>query len=161
MRDRDRHQDEDGGSALTEQRHAGPAYEAHRCDDDGNDHQDDRNSSPDRAQHQYGNQQHDPERDGSEELKFLVHRVAHGTIEGELASNVVVDGRILCPRLGCGVVEVVDNLYPGQLSVIAIVGKRNTDNQPGYAAIPRNEAPGNFLGVERDFPNSSYVIVAQ
>ena len=103
MRDRDRHQHEDGSSAFAEQRHAGPAYETDSSDDDGNDHQDDRNSSPDRAQHQYGNQQHDPERDGSEELKFFIQRVAHGTIEGELAGDVVVDGRMLrpAPRRQC------------------------------------------------------------
>ena len=161
MRDRDRHQDEYGGSALAEQRHAGPAHEAGRSDDDTNDHQDDRNGSPDGAQHQHGNQQHDPERNGPEEFELLVHCVAHGTIQGELAGNVVVDGRILRPRLGCGAVEGVDDLHLGRLSDVPALGKRDADHQPGHAAIPGNEAPVNLFRRVRDRLDACDIVVAE
>ena len=160
-RDRDHHQNEYCSSALTEQRHAAPADKADRGYDDGNDHQDIRNCPPYRAQQNNGDEQHRPKRGGPKDAKLVVQRVAHGTIEGELASNTVVDGRILCPSLGGSVVEEVDNLYFGRLSILPIIGKCDTDNQPGHATVPGNEAPGNFLRIERDSLYSFYVTIAQ
>ena len=122
MRNRNRHQNEYGGRALAEQRHAGPADESRRGQDDGDDHQDDGDRAPNRAQHEYRDQQHRPERDGPQKAEFFVKRVAHGTIEGELAGDVVLDARILRPGLGGSVVEVVDHLYLGRLPILANLG---------------------------------------
>ena len=59
------------------------------------------------------------------------------------------------------IVAEVDNLYFGRLSILPIIGKRDTDNQPGHATVPGNEAPGNFLRIERDSLYSFYVTIAQ
>ena len=158
MGDGDRHQDEERGTALAVETHAAPAGEAQRGQEDGNQHQNDRNHSPQRAQQNDGDKQHRPERDGSEQAHVLVQRVLNGTIEGEFASDVVLEGRILRPSLGSSAVEVVGNLYFTQLPIL---GKRNTDNQPGNATVPGNQAPGYLLGIERDSLDSFYVSVAQ
>ena len=71
---------------------------------------------------------------------------------------MVVNRRILLPSRGGSAVEEVGNL---QFTQFPTLGKGDTDNQPGNAPVPRNEAPGNFLGTERDLPESFYITVAQ
>ena len=159
MRDGDRHQDEKRRAALAVERHAGPADEAERGQDDDNHHQDDRDGSPDRAQQDYGEEQHRSQHDGSEDGHFPVDRVAHGAVEDEFAGNMVFDCRVFLPRCRGGRVEEVGNLQLGPLPVL--VGKRDADNQPGDAAVAGNEATGDLLGPERDFPDPFQVRVGQ
>ena len=158
MCDGDRHQDEQRGTALAEQLHAGPAGETQRGQHDGHQHQDNPDRRPYRAQQENGDEQHRPERDGCEDGHFVVDRVAHGAIEDELAGQVVTDARMLLPSHVGGAVEEVGNL---QLSQLPILGKRDADDQAGNASVPGDEAPGNFLGSERDSPDSLYGFVAQ
>ena len=153
-----RHQDEQRGTALAEQLHAGPAGEAQRGQHHGNQHHHDRDGRPNRSQQDEGDEQHRRERDWREHGHLVVNRVAHGAIDDEMAGQLVLDGRMLLPSRGGGAVKGVRHL---QLAQLPILGKRDADDQPGNTAVARNEAPGNFLGAERDSPDSLNVVVAQ
>ena len=161
MRDGDRHQDKQRRAALAEQLHAGPAEEAQRRQHDDDDHRENRDGAPYRAQQDQGKEQHRPQRGGREDRHLVVDRVAHGAVEGDFAGDVVVDGRVLLPRLRGGAIEKVGNLQPAQLPRFRLLGKRDADHQPGDAAVPGNEASGHLLGGERDLPDPLQVPVAQ
>ena len=55
-------------------------------------------------------------------------------------------------------VEIVGHL---RLALLPVVGKRNADDESGNPAVPGNQAPGNFVGFERDFLYPAYVFFAQ
>lgn len=80
-------------------------------------------------------------------------------VEEKLAGQVIAGGRIChARRAGC-LVEIVDDVDLGLLSIL--VGKRNADVQSGNATVPGNQAPGDFLRAERDRLNSFYIGIAQ
>ena len=159
MRNGDRHQHEQRSTTLAEEPHAGPADKAHRGGEDGNQHDDDGERAPERAQQNDGDDQHRSERGRRENAHILVDRLAHGAVEDEFAGEVVVDGRMFLAGFRGRGVEEIGHFRLCRLPVL--VGKRNADHQAGDTAVPGNEASGDFLGAERDLPDSREVPVAQ
>ena len=158
MCDGDRHQNEQRRTAFPIELHPGPADEAQRGQEDDDQHHDDRHGSPDRAEQDYGNEQHRHEREGREDAHVVVDRVAHGAIEDDFTGQVVIDVRMFRPGRGERFVEEIDDFHARRLPIL---GKRNADDQPGDLTVARNQAPGNFLGFKRDFFDTSYVAGAE
>ena len=152
VRDGDRHQDEQRRAAFAVEVQADPAREAESGQEDRDNHNADGDDPPERAQQKYGNDQHRRECDRCQNARVLVQRVAEGSVQQKFADKVVFDRRMLRPLLRGGAPEKVDGFDLGRLAVF--IGKHHADDQPGDAAVARNQAPRYLFGLEGDSLNS-------
>ena len=137
---------------------AEPACDPH-CGNDREQEKDNDCHGPEkRSQENNRESRNDEKHDWQQHLVFGLRGILESPVDDDSAGHVIVHVRVARAGLLQNGVQIIGNL---DHSGVLVLGQDESNRHSAHAPILRHEAPGDFRGAERDFPDSRKVGVGE